>query len=142
MNKIELAKQSLAEYGYTMLQYEGVVPEDTAKLTQELDNLAYRLIGFDNMFNTETFSTYTYIKDKEGFLNLLKVDLFKRFVTKVELLDYTQKDGIIYTSSPRLIIHLNHTHNRINSFKSAFIGRGGKEIKALSQFLDCGISLV
>lgn len=138
----EVAKKSLEELGYTMVQYiGGVSPFSEAEL-RELDKIGIRVTGFDNIFRTDTFSTITYVKSKEGFLEFLRLDICKRFVKSVVEEPFTQSGGVIFASNPKIIIRMNMTHNRITKFKSAFIGKDGEDVKRLSKYLKCSISLV
>lgn len=141
-SNFDVAKKSLEELGYTMVQYVGGVSPFTPEEMAELDKLGIRVTGFDNIFRTDTFSTITYVRDKRGFLNFLKLDICKRFVKDVVEESFTQSKGVIFASNPKIIIKLNMSHNRITKFKSAFIGKNGADIKALSQYIKCSISLV
>ena len=138
----ELAKELLDKHGYVFIQSKGEKDTLTKEQLAELDKIAHRVIGFDNMFTSNTFRTVTYVTSLEGFKNFLEVDICKRFVKEVHFEEVPVSNGTIYASSPKLYLHLNTSHERCTQFKSTFIGRGGSKIKSLSEYIKCSISLV
>lgn len=139
---LQAAKDSLNAYGYTMLQYTGDVPPLTEEELSELDKIAYRLVGFDNMFTTPKFSTISYIIGVEGLKAFFSVDLCKRYVREIREIPMTSSNGVIYTNTTKLEIILNGTNHKINRFKASFIGLGGRDIRELSKHLKCAITLI
>lgn len=139
---LDLAKDLLNKNGYVLIQGKGdeemLEPEQLA----ELDKIAFRLNGFDDMFNAATFKTITYVNSAEGLQNFLNEDICKRFVKEVTLNELPVTNSTIFTANPRMCLHLNTSHKRIESFKAAFIGRKGTRLTELSKYIGYSISLV
>lgn len=139
---IPLAKKLLEEKGYVFIQGKGEKDILTPEQLAELDKIAYRLQGFDDMFNAVSFKTITYINSAEGLKNFLEEDICKRFVREVTIEDLPVTNCTIFTSNPRMCLHLNMTHQRIEAFKAAFIGKKGTRVTELGKRIGYSISLV
>lgn len=137
-----LAKKLLDEKGYVFIQGKGADEILSEEQLAELDKVAFRLQGFDDMFKAVTFKTITYINSAEGLQNFLNEDICKRFVREVTIDDLPVTNCTIFTDNPRMCLHLNMTHQRIESFKAAFIGRKGVRVTELGKRIGYSVSLV
>ena len=139
---LELSKELLKENGYVLIQGKGEEDILPPEALAELDKIGFRVYGFDDMFNSATFKTITYINSAEGLINFLNEDICKRFVTHVKIEELPVTHSTIYTSNPRMCLYLNTTHKRIESFKASFIGRKGLRLTELSKYVGYSISLI
>lgn len=135
------AKQSLEELGYCMIQYKGDASPISTRQLHELDRLGTRVQGFDSMFKTPVFSTITYVRDLDGLMRFLSLDMCKRYIHSTEVVSHTHSNGIIYANTPHVLVYVNTNHEHIDKFKRNFIGKGGERIQQLNKKLDCVISL-
>lgn len=146
MSTYDKVKQSLDEYNYCMLQYVGTAKPLTDEEIVLLESEGYiRVVGFDRMFKSTNFSTITFVKDVDGLIKFLELDICKRYIKAIEIEPYTQSKGILYYNVKHITLYTqgrSDNSENVNKFKKCFIGQGGSIIRKLNKDLGCVITIV